>query len=136
MIPCDGTEQVTTSNGHTVEAGFDFVVGILGEHTLIGHEMIVVELVGDTQLAAFTQRHGGAGTADEVVATQRRVACHRTGGVVVVTHLHGMSVVAVVKRAVLHEDVLLSKLAATKAEVSIEIPVLIGHRGADAGVGD
>ena len=47
-----------------------------------------------------------------------------------------MGVVVVVEVAVLQEDVLLGKLAAAKAEVSIEVPVLVGHRGADACIGN
>ena len=47
-----------------------------------------------------------------------------------------MGVVVLVEVAVLQEDVLLSKLTIAKTEVGIEIPVLIGHRGADAGIGN
>ena len=49
----DGTEQVTTGNSNTVETSFELVVGILGEHALIGHEAVAVVLVADTQLTAF-----------------------------------------------------------------------------------
>ena len=132
----DGTEQVTPCNGHTVETGLNLVVGVLGEHTLIGHEAVAVELVADTELAALAQRVGRTGTADEVVAAQRGVTCHGTSGVVVVTYLEGMAIVVVVVVGVLQEDVLLCELAATKAEVGVEIPILVGHRGADAGIGD
>ena len=132
----NGTEQVAAGNGNAVEACVNLVVGILGENALIGHEAVAVVLVADTQLTTLAQSVGRTGTADEVVATQRGVAGHRAGGVVVVTHLHGMGVVVIVQMAVLQEDVLLRELAATKTEVSIEVPVLVGHRGADAGIGD
>ena len=70
-----------------------------------------------------------------MVACQRRIAGHRAG-VIVISGLHIVGGTLEVGAAPLSEDVLLRELASAETEVGIEVPVLIGERCADAGVGE
>ena len=47
-----------------------------------------------------------------------------------------MTTTVIIVPCILQEDVFLAELTAPEAEVSIEIPVLVGQRGADTCVGD
>lgn len=88
IVGGDRTPLVAACQDDTIEACLLLVVLILGEDTLISHEVGIGELISDTELTAFTQGVGRTGTRDEVIGAERGIAGHRAGRVVVVTHLN------------------------------------------------
>ena len=66
----DGTIEIASSQNNAVETCCYLIILVLYKHTLIGIEMGISELIGQTQLTTFTQCVGSSSARDEVIATQ------------------------------------------------------------------